>query len=1154
MKRLLFGLLALLALLVAAVLIVPSFVNWNTFKPELVAQVRKATGRDLAIDGDVRLKVLPSPALAVSGARFANIEGAPTPDMATLKSLDVRVRLVPLLTGEIQVESVRLVEPTVVLERLADGRAGWQLAALAGDDTGGGPPLRLDLLEVDNATVIYRDLASGQEIRITALSFTGSAVSATGPFEAKGDGRLGDLPVRFEVRSGDFATGRPVPLLAIFGLQGQSGKLAVAGTVSRGKDGAAFAGTIDAEAADPAALLARAGLVLDLPAPLQGKLDLDGKLEATATQLAANDLTLRLGETQATGAVSVALAGTPSIDATVALNRVDLDALLAANTGAASEVPALPLPPAGIQASLNLSVDGVAWRQGVLRQVRLQASLHEGTLTIGQFGALLPGGSDLQLLGTVDAVDGAPRFEGQVEMSADNLRGLLTWLQVDAGQVPAGRLANMALTTRLRATPTLVEVYGLNLRLDASTITGGMAFLIQQRPSFGIDLAVDRLNLDGYLPRTADEAGAPTVPPLAALDRFDTNFKLKVGKLTYNRMPIDDVAVDLSLVGGALDLRQATVANLAGASASLAASGTGLGQANAAIDAKLRLLANDITGLARLAKVELPVPPASLGKADLSLALAGTAARLDVDLTALLGEARLTAKGAVAEALRQPRADLVVEFGHPSLAGLSRLLDLPVAPLQGSDSAVAITAAVKGNGNEVAVDGTVRAVGATLTTGGRFSELQAEPKLDIAVNLQHADLRGFLRGLGVAYDPALRQLGGLGMSARLTGGAAALDIADLKAVLGPVQLEGTGALQLDGPRPHVRADLKTNQVIADFFLAPMVPGGGGPGGGAAAAMPAAGRWSREPIDLTGLGAVDADIELAASQISFDRYDFIEPRLSLGLREGVLSVAPLTGTLFGGQVKLTGELASRPRPALKLDVDLQGADLRQALVTAVGQDQLSGRLNLTGSFATSGASEWALVSGLNGDATVSGGDGAVQGIDMALLSERLGRLNKLPDFLDLVARATGGGQTRLHTLAGTWQVRDGVARTADTVATLDASRAETAGVVHLPAWEVDLDTRLTLTEHPDAPPVGIDITGSLDNPRRQVQTAALEKFVAARVSETVLRKTLGDDQDKRLDKILDQTLGGSQAGSDESDPKAQQRDQIRGLLKDVLKGR
>src|SRR5581483_10350280 len=85
-----------------------------------------ATGRALTIDGDISLSLLPSPALSVAGVRLANIQGGSTADMARLKSLDVSVSLIPLLSGNVQVTRVTLVDPVVLLETLPDGRANWQ--------------------------------------------------------------------------------------------------------------------------------------------------------------------------------------------------------------------------------------------------------------------------------------------------------------------------------------------------------------------------------------------------------------------------------------------------------------------------------------------------------------------------------------------------------------------------------------------------------------------------------------------------------------------------------------------------------------------------------------------------------------------------------------------------------------------------------------------------------------------------------------------------------------------------------------------------------------------------------------------------------------------------------------------------------------------
>jgi len=127
MRKVLIGLAGAVVLLVAAALIVPGMIDWNGYKSQIAAQVKAATGRDLAIGGNLDLAVLPSPHLSAADVRFASIPGATEPAMVRLRTLDVQVRFLPLLGGRIEVASVTLVEPIIVLERLADGRENWIL-------------------------------------------------------------------------------------------------------------------------------------------------------------------------------------------------------------------------------------------------------------------------------------------------------------------------------------------------------------------------------------------------------------------------------------------------------------------------------------------------------------------------------------------------------------------------------------------------------------------------------------------------------------------------------------------------------------------------------------------------------------------------------------------------------------------------------------------------------------------------------------------------------------------------------------------------------------------------------------------------------------------------------------------------------------------
>ena len=73
MKKLLIGIAVLLVVVIAALLIGPSFVNWNNHKADIIAAVRDATGRELAINGDISLRIIPAPALSVHDVRLAGL-------------------------------------------------------------------------------------------------------------------------------------------------------------------------------------------------------------------------------------------------------------------------------------------------------------------------------------------------------------------------------------------------------------------------------------------------------------------------------------------------------------------------------------------------------------------------------------------------------------------------------------------------------------------------------------------------------------------------------------------------------------------------------------------------------------------------------------------------------------------------------------------------------------------------------------------------------------------------------------------------------------------------------------------------------------------------------------------------------------------------
>jgi len=1116
-KKLLIGAGALLAILLATALVAPSLIDWNAYRPQLVAAVKEATGRDLAVDGGVRLALLPAPELSAKELRLSSVPGAAEPDMARLKELEVRVALLPLLSGTIKVESVRLIEPTIVLEELKDGRNNWTFApsakpaggAAPGQDGGDGRgfALSLDDVRVKDATVIYRSARTGAEERVDGLSFEGSAGSLQGPFALTGELQLAATPLSFEAQIGTLQDGRPAPLRLVVKSAERGATAEFGGSLARAGTDLRVAGKLKAQADDLAKAVGAASPLLARPLALETAID------ASAESAAANDLNIRFGDIQAGGAVSMAFAGAPRFDATLHVTRLDLDALLAAaDAGGQAAKPAAAAGakpadasfgiPLDLSGAVSATVDGVVYRGQVIRQAQLNAEVGGGKVTLKRLAALLPGGSDAALSGSLAAPQGRPQFDGRLELASDNLRGLLGWLKLEPSGGPLDRLNAASLTAALRVSPELAELANVNLRLDGSTIVGGAAMRLQQRPSFAVDLTVDRLNLDGYLaddgakPRAGAAAAQAKPQPagaaggLAALNDFDANVKLKAGQLTYNRAPLKNVTLDATLAGGRLTVREARAQD--GGGATLTASGTASEFATAPkFKADLALAADDLSGLAQLAGARTAGAAAKAGRTDLK-------------------------------------------------------------------------AKVEGGLDEVAFDLEGALAGGRLKSQGRATGLRGAPAFDATLNAEHKDLTALVRNFGVDWRPAAQNLGGLSLDVAAKGSVAALDLPSIRVKAGPAEVEGAGRLELGGPRPYLNAKLQASEILADPFLpaagraTPAASGGGTAPASARAGEP---RWSREPLDLSALEALDADVTLAARSLTFKDYPFKEPRLTLALKDGVLRIGELTGKLFEGAVALTGELGGKPQPSLSLDVKLDEADVQQALTTAMGMDKVSGRLDFAGRFRAAGRSEHDLVSHLDGDARLSMGEGVLRGVDLASLSRRLGELNGAVAFLDLAARSFSGGETRIRSASGTWQVRNGVAVTRDTKAVLEAAEATLVGEVQLPAWRMDLQSEIALVEHPKAPPIAIALRGPLDAPQRDVKTQAMEQYLASRVGSELLRKGLGDKAGP-----LGAILGGGrqpqpQPPSGQAAPAQPQQQQpaappaqqaIEGLLKGLLK--
>lgn len=418
--------LALGSLTVAVLTVDP-----NDFKPQITAQVKKATGRELTLAGDIGWSFYPWLGLNLGKASLANPPGFGDQPFARIDEIDIKVKLLPLLRKQLQARQIVISGVSLDLQKDRQGRDNWSdLAKGAGESAkapekaaeGGVPSglkIRVNGLKLRNLKLRYRDRQAGTDIRIDPLNLTTGAIELGKPVRFEGGlalemtGLAVKLPLSGQLtadlehnryRLDDFEltptiTGDGLPANGLTGaiqldlaadlnaqtLKASTLRLALDDLTLEGQlavdrliDNPAFSGHFASNEFNPGALMTALGVeapkLADNAALQRAALAFD--LKGDAKRLSLENLSATLDDSTLRGRFALTDLARMAMAFDLELDAIDIDRYLPASTetaAAQASTPAtasdtLPLP---IDMLRKLRIDGVA-RVGKLTASKLQ--------------------------------------------------------------------------------------------------------------------------------------------------------------------------------------------------------------------------------------------------------------------------------------------------------------------------------------------------------------------------------------------------------------------------------------------------------------------------------------------------------------------------------------------------------------------------------------------------------------------------------------------------------------------------------------------------------------------------------------------------------------------------------------------------------------
>ncbi|NQW10072.1 MAG: AsmA family protein [Alphaproteobacteria bacterium] len=357
-----------LAIVIIGVVVFVATLDVDAYKGDIQSLVKQKTGRELVITGPLALSWTPRPSLTASEVTLTNASWGSEPTMVSVGELAVGVEFMPLLSGQLDIDNLRLADVTVLLERDAGGVGNWETGATGGGRSEGGGDEALPFirsLDLSNITVVWKDGPTVEAKRYAIAHLAVSADSVSAPMVI-------DLDVDLD---GDLVT---------------------------------LKGTLPAvaEALRPGATLpvdltgSLAGTALKLAANIQ----VERNVKGIPSMIRADRVVAGWGELAVSGRAHVNMTGLrPRIDAEVSSDRLDLAAL----SGGDGASPASGGTTAGDPLDTPVPLDFLGIVDGrivitVRRLIadRLEASdvavtvtLADGVATVDPMSAVVSGGT-----------------------------------------------------------------------------------------------------------------------------------------------------------------------------------------------------------------------------------------------------------------------------------------------------------------------------------------------------------------------------------------------------------------------------------------------------------------------------------------------------------------------------------------------------------------------------------------------------------------------------------------------------------------------------------------------------------------------------------------------------------------------------------------
>ena len=593
-KKIFIGLIVVVALAVGSLSAYISTIDWNKHKDKIAEQLENITGKKVVFGGSVSLSIFPTPYLTAKDIKIYNKTGDNTNEpLAIINEMVTDLNLQSLLKGNFVVNNMSLINPTILIELLPDGKINWY------SEISDEQKSTLDEIEVALNSVMLKDASVqiinkglNMDINLQNLNAEITAQSLRGPYRIDGNFVKDNNPAGFALTLGTFSESFATSLNLVLTHPSTESYARFDGSMLTSNN--EIKGNFIVESKNPSTFINELTNQVILPEEFNYPLAFSVELNTNNQQIDLSSFIIKYGDNTA-GAGNILIPLIAQSDekkrvVEVGFEMTDLD--LQPIVGIIKEQlkkydgNKTPFEPFfDFDMIADIKAVKATYNNQPIRNFTLSADLVDDVLNIKTFSGLFPGDADITVNGDVFEHEKVLSYNFKLKGMCQDFLKFMEWLDIKPKTYTQSTYRNAQVDADISGNLNQIRIMPLSFTLDKISANGVVGIIRNGRLRLFVALGSDTVDFDNYAKLLNEDEQKLSfaekvkliLNEFAFLNNVDLHFETKIGLGIYNKIPFKDIDVFLDTESGVIKIQNFSIGDIAGTNFNVNGTVSGLG-------------------------------------------------------------------------------------------------------------------------------------------------------------------------------------------------------------------------------------------------------------------------------------------------------------------------------------------------------------------------------------------------------------------------------------------------------------------------------------------------------------------------------------------------------------------------------------------------